>query len=61
MLFTGGYVAIPMALAGLKVRTLLFVPDIEPGLALKTLARFSDKIAVSVSDSKKVFQQEGES
>jgi len=40
MLFTGGYVAIPMALAGLKVRTLLFVPDIEPGLALKTLARF---------------------
>jgi len=57
MLFTGGYVAIPMALAGLKVRTLLFVPDIEPGLALKTLARFSDKIAVSVSDSKRFFSR----
>jgi len=57
ILFTGGYVAIPMALAGLKVRTLLFVPDIEPGLALKTLARFSDKIAVSVNDSARFFNK----
>ena len=57
MLFTGGYVAIPMALAGLKVKTLLFVPDIEPGLALKTLARFSDKIAVSVEDSRRYFSK----
>ena len=57
ILFTGGYVAIPMALAGLKVRTLLFVPDIEPGLALKTLARFSDKIAVSVDDSRRFFSK----
>ncbi len=55
MMFTGGYVAIPMALAGLRTRTLLFVPDIEPGLALKTLARFSDKIAVSVNDSRQFF------
>ena len=57
MMFTGGYVAIPMALAGLKIRTLLFVPDIEPGLALKTLARFSDKIAVSVEDSRRFFSK----
>ena len=57
IMFTGGYVAIPMALAGLKVRTLLFVPDIEPGLALKTLARFSDKIAVSVNDSARFFNK----
>jgi UDP-N-acetylglucosamine--N-acetylmuramyl-(pentapeptide) pyrophosphoryl-undecaprenol N-acetylglucosamine transferase len=57
ILFTGGYVAIPMALAGLKVRTLLFVPDIEPGLALKTLARYSDKIAVSVNDSARFFNK----
>ncbi len=57
LMFTGGYVAIPMALAGLKIKTLLFVPDIEPGLALKTLARFSDKIAVTVSDSKRYFSK----
>jgi UDP-N-acetylglucosamine--N-acetylmuramyl-(pentapeptide) pyrophosphoryl-undecaprenol N-acetylglucosamine transferase len=55
IMFTGGYLAIPMALAGLTIRTLLFVPDIEPGLALKTLARFSDKIAVSVEDSRRFF------
>lgn len=57
MLFTGGYVAIPMALAGLSIRTLLFVPDIEPGLALKTLAGFSDRIAVSVAESRHFFSK----
>ena len=41
LFFTGGYVAVPMALAGTGVPSLLFVPDIEPGLALKTLARFA--------------------
>ena len=47
LFFTGGYVAVPMALAGRKVPSLLYVPDIEPGLALKTLARFADKIAIT--------------
>lgn len=51
MLFTGGYVAIPMAFAGRKIRSLLYVPDIEPGLALKTLARFSTKIAITTKES----------
>ncbi len=51
LLFTGGYVAVPMALAGWKVPSLLYVPDIEPGLALNTLARFADKIAVTAEDS----------
>jgi len=51
MFFTGGYVAVPMALAGLNIPTALFVPDIEPGLALKTLTRFADRIAVSTKDS----------
>ena len=56
MLFTGGYVAIPMALAGRKYKSLLYVPDIEPGLALKTLARFSDRIAITASDSEQWFK-----
>lgn len=59
LLFTGGYVAVPMALAAWlnKLRnvlrghscpkSLLYVPDIEPGLALKTLARFSDAVAIT--------------
>jgi undecaprenyldiphospho-muramoylpentapeptide beta-N-acetylglucosaminyltransferase len=55
LFFTGGYVAVPMALAGWKVPTLLFVPDIEPGLALKALARFADTIAITAEDSFRYF------
>lgn len=51
LFFTGGYVAVPMALAGRKLPSALYVPDIEPGLALKTLARFADCIAVTTDDS----------
>lgn len=56
ILFTGGYVAVPMALAGHAVPILLYVPDIEPGLALKALAYFSDRIAVTTEDSLKYFR-----
>jgi len=55
LLFTGGYVAVPMALAGLRIPSVLYVPDIEPGLALKTLARFADRIAVTADDSRRFF------
>jgi UDP-N-acetylglucosamine--N-acetylmuramyl-(pentapeptide) pyrophosphoryl-undecaprenol N-acetylglucosamine transferase len=55
LFFTGGYVAVPMALAGRKVPSLLYVPDIEPGLALNTLARFADKIAITAEDSFRYF------
>ncbi len=58
LFFTGGYVAIPMAVAGLRRRSVLFVPDIEPGLALKVLARFASRIAVSVEDSRKYFRNQ---
>ncbi len=58
LFFTGGYVAVPMALAGripltrtARPKNMLFVPDIEPGLALKTLARFADRIAVTSTKS----------
>jgi len=57
LFFTGGYVAGPMAFAGRKIPTLLYVPDIEPGLALKSLARFADRIAVTASDSQKYFSK----
>ncbi|MBE3117588.1 MAG: glycosyltransferase, partial [Candidatus Atribacteria bacterium] len=60
LFFTGGYVAVPMALAGRlagRVPTALYVPDIEPALALKTLARFADKIAVTAQDSFRYFRR----
>jgi UDP-N-acetylglucosamine--N-acetylmuramyl-(pentapeptide) pyrophosphoryl-undecaprenol N-acetylglucosamine transferase len=64
MFFTGGYVAVPVAVAGRlpwvnrpRPRNLLFIPDIVPGLALKVLARFADQIAVSVEDTMAILSQ----
>ena len=59
LFFTGGYVAVPMALAGWKLPSLLYVPDIEPGLALKTLARLADRICVTAQDSFGFFRRPG--
>lgn len=59
LFFTGGYVAVPVALAG-RVRStpiLLYVPDIEPGIALRSLARFSDEIAVTTDESQQYFNK----
>ncbi len=54
LLFTGGYVAVPLAMAARlplggmpRPRSLVYIPDIEPGLALKALVRFADTIAVT--------------
>ena len=61
LLFTGGYVGVPMALAASgftgsrKVPSLVFVPDIEPGLALKLLTRFADIIALTTEESRQYF------
>lgn len=56
LLFTGGFVAVPMAYAGRRVPSLLYVPDIEPGLALKTLGRFAKKIAITTEDTKMFYK-----
>jgi UDP-N-acetylglucosamine:LPS N-acetylglucosamine transferase len=56
LFFTGGYVAVPMALAGWKVPSLVYVPDIEPGLALRTLTRFADRICITAEDSLHYFK-----
>jgi UDP-N-acetylglucosamine--N-acetylmuramyl-(pentapeptide) pyrophosphoryl-undecaprenol N-acetylglucosamine transferase len=58
MFFTGGYVAVPVALAGSSIPTLLYVPDIEPGMALKSLARFADAITVTTDESQKYFSKQ---
>jgi len=55
LLFTGGYVAVPLAMAATKLNSVLYVPDIEPGLALRSLAKFSDVIAITAEDSRKFF------
>lgn len=57
LLFTGGYLAFPMAVAAVRRPSLLYVPDIEPGLALKALARFADSIALTTETSTAFFPQ----
>lgn len=57
MFFTGGYVAVPVALAGRSIPTVLYVPDIEPGMALKSLVGFADVIAVTTDQSQTYFNK----
>ena len=58
LFFTGGYVAAPMAFAGRSFPSLLYVPDIEPGMAIKSIARFADIIAVTTEQSQKFFNKQ---
>ncbi|MCJ7435921.1 MAG: undecaprenyldiphospho-muramoylpentapeptide beta-N-acetylglucosaminyltransferase [Anaerolineales bacterium] len=55
LFFTGGFIAAPMAFAGWRVPAMLYVPDIEPALALKVLSLFADSITVTAEASKKFF------
>lgn len=62
ILFTGGYVAVPVAAAArIPIRGLrrpklcVYVPDIEPGLALKVVSRVADHAALTVDDSRAYF------
>lgn len=51
---TGGYASVPVALAAwfLRVPILLYLPDIEPGLAVRFIARLASCIGVTVEDSR---------
>ncbi len=51
LFFTGGYLAVPVAYAGRSFPSLVFLPDIEPGLAIRTISNLADRIVVSVEES----------
>ncbi|OGO46043.1 MAG: hypothetical protein A2Z30_06370 [Chloroflexi bacterium RBG_16_64_43] len=55
LLVTGGYVGVPVALAArmYRVPILMFVPDIEPALALRVIGRFAERIALVADDSRR--------
>ncbi len=46
--FTGGYVGVPVALALGRTPRVVFIPDLEPGLALKLLVRMAALVATNV-------------
>lgn len=48
---TGGYLSVPVALAARHVPSVVFIPDIEPGLALKVLMKYADRILTSTAES----------
>lgn len=54
---TGGYASVPVALAARALRApiLVYLPDIEPGLAVRFIARLAARVAVTVEDSRSYF------
>ncbi len=55
LLFTGGYVGVPVALAARGLPKLAFVPDIEPGLALRFISRSAQVVAVTTEESRRYY------
>ncbi|MCB9107246.1 MAG: undecaprenyldiphospho-muramoylpentapeptide beta-N-acetylglucosaminyltransferase [Anaerolineales bacterium] len=55
---TGGYVCVPVTIAAHQagIASLIYLPDIEPGLAIKFLARFVDRVAVTTPETIKYFK-----
>ncbi|HXW00884.1 MAG TPA: undecaprenyldiphospho-muramoylpentapeptide beta-N-acetylglucosaminyltransferase [Anaerolineae bacterium] len=55
---TGGYVCVPVTLAARQARVpgIIYLPDIEPGLAIKFLARFANKVAVTAPEAQQFFK-----
>ena len=57
ILLTGGWANLPLALAArvLSIPIVIYLPDIEPGLTIKVLRRFAEKIAITVGASARYF------
>lgn len=54
---TGGFTAIPVTLVCwlLRIPILVYLPDIEPGSAVKLVARFARTVAVTAEESRMYF------
>jgi UDP-N-acetylglucosamine--N-acetylmuramyl-(pentapeptide) pyrophosphoryl-undecaprenol N-acetylglucosamine transferase len=58
ILGTGGYVCVPLFLAARRagVPTIIYLPDVVPGLAVRLLARLATVVACNVEDSATYFR-----
>ena len=54
ILMTGGWANIPLALAArlMRLPVVVYLPDVEPGTAIRFLSRFADTIAVTTPASR---------
>ncbi len=59
LFYTGGYLGVPVAFAGRGQRQAMYVPDIEPALALRWIARWVQAIAVTSEKSRDYYDREG--
>lgn len=57
---TGGYVCTPVALAAWlhNVPVMIYLPDLEPGLAVRALSRLATRVAVSFPEASQFFSKE---
>ena len=59
ILSTGGWASLPVAIAARvkSIPMLIYLPDIEPGLTIKVLKRFAQKVAITTPESEQYFKQ----
>lgn len=57
---TGGYVCTPVALAAWfqKVPVMIYLPDLEPGMAIRSLSWLARRVAVSFPEAAQFFSKE---
>ena len=61
-LVTGGFITAPVALAAWlnRVPLLVYLPDLEPALAVRSISRLAARIAVTAEDSRAYFRRLGQ-